>query len=240
MLPYRSNVSLQPKGNPTQRIEEALGYVFRDPSLLHLARIHRSYWNEHREQESGHNERLELLGDSVLSFYVTHCLYRTFPQSSEGDLTQRRARLVEGTACAGYMETLGITDCVLVGKGELTQGRGHQTILADFFEALLGALFLDGGWSPVEMFLSRMIPHQETIREDTNWKSLFQDYAQKEWHLTPTYVTLEEKGPPHARDFLIAVLVGEESWGEGRGRSKKEAEMAAAHQALLRQKKEET
>lgn len=213
-------------------IEEVLGYRFQNSKVLSLARIHRSYWNEHRGEVEGHNERLEFLGDAVLSLIVAHHLYTTLPHVAEGQLTQLRAQLVDCTACAKICLRMRLDSYLLLGKGEtLNVGRGRESILGDFFEALIGAVFVDGGLpAAIHCFAEPVV---EALEEQEgppsqNWKSQLQDLVQKQYRVTPIYQTLEESGPDHARHFRVAVLIGEKVLAEGEGASKKEAQMMAA------------
>jgi ribonuclease-3 len=218
-------------------IEERLGYVFKNKELLILSFVHKSYYNEHRGEASGDNERLEFLGDSVLGLLVAEHLYATFPERAEGELSPLRSRLVEAAACAQYAQRLGLAPFVLLGKGERMQheGRGRETILADLFEALIAAIYLDGGVESARAFF--LFHFAETIaavcKEPVrNWKAELQDYSQKRHQRAPVYHVMDESGPDHDKRFRIAVWVGDVSVGEGEGTSKKQAEQAAAQSAL--------
>lgn len=217
------------------KIEEKIGYVFRDPSLLLLAFVHRSYINENRSITE-HNERLEFLGDSVLGLLVSEYLYRILPQTPEGGLSYLRSRLVDASSCVNYVHILGVAPFILLGKGErLNDGKGRETILSDLFEAIVGAIYLDGGIESARTFI---FTHFSSTFENLinkpvyNWKAMLQDYCQKKHQKAPSYEVLEMIGPEHAREFLVAAILHEEEVGRGRGCSKKEAQQAAAKDAV--------
>lgn len=216
-------------------IEERLGVFFENKKFLELAFVHRSYVNEHKEVPE-HNERLEFLGDSVLGLAVADYLYRTLPGRPEGELSQLRSRLVDAQSCAKYFLKLRLEEFILLGKGEASsEGRSKSSIQADVFEAVVGAIYLDGGLGVAKSFL---LHHFEAEMNETmgapsrNYKAELQDYAQKKWQKTPLYRVLKEEGPDHAKVFHVAVVVGEEEMGKGVGMSKKEAEQQAACAAL--------
>lgn len=216
-------------------IEKKLGYAFQDSSLLVLAFIHRSYINENRTVTE-HNERLEFLGDAVLGILISDYLYRHLPSTSEGELSYLRSRLVEAVSCVQYVQTLKISSHILLGKGErMNDGRGRDSILADLFEAVMGAIYLDGGLEAAKDFLFNNFTSQieETLKTPLrNWKALLQDYCQKQYQQTPFYQVIEATGPDHSKIFEISVLINEQELGRGRGASKKEAQQAAAADAL--------
>jgi ribonuclease-3 len=218
-------------------IEAKLGYVFKDRSLLALAFVHRSFINENRNVRE-HNERLEFLGDSVLGMLIADYLYRYLPSTSEGELSYLRSRLVEATSCMSYIQALGIAPYVLLGKGErMNDGRGRDSILADLFEAIIGAIYLDGGIEAARDFLFKNLTTQiESILKTPlrNWKALLQDYCQKKYQQTPVYFVLEESGPDHSKMFQVSVQINQQELGRGRGASKKEAQQDAAADAFSR------
>lgn len=217
-------------------VEERLGYVFSDKELLCLAFTHRSFYNEHQESMAGHNERLEFLGDSVLGLIVSSYLYEHLPEEAEGHLSHLRAHLVGADMCVEYMKQWELEEFLLLGRGEATNvGRGRERIIADLFEALIGALYLDGGLDAAQgCFLTYFSPLIDQVMKEPsrNWKADLQDYAQKRFQKPPDYVVLEETGPPHSRTFVVAAVVDGFERGEGKGPSKKEAEVAAARDAL--------
>ena len=218
-------------------IEEKLGYIFRDHSLLALAFVHRSYINENR-LVTFHNERLEFLGDAVLGMLISEYLYCHLPSTAEGDLSYLRSRLVEASSCVSYVQSLKVTSYILLGKGErLNDGRGRDSILADLFEAIIGAIFLDGGLEAAKNFLFRNFSSQieEILKTPLrNWKALLQDYCHKKYQKTPFYQVLQTSGPDHSKTFEISVLLEEKELGRGKGASKKEAQQAAAADAISR------
>lgn len=219
----------------TSMIESKIGYLFKDHHLMALAFVHRSFVNENRDV-STHNERLEFLGDSVLGLMIADYLYRQLPDNPEGELSYLRSRLVEASSCVAYIQKLKIEQYLLLGKGErLNGGRGRETILADLFEALIGAIYLDGGLSAAEQFLFNNFSEEiEGILKKPlrNWKALLQDHCQKQFQLTPTYKVFEESGPDHSKAFKIGVYIQDRPLGHGMGSSKKEAQQAAAENAL--------
>lgn len=221
-------------------IEDRLGYRFKNKKLISQAFIHRSYYNEHREDVCEHNERLEFLGDSVLGLMISDYLYQHLPTQAEGELSRLRAHLVEASSCAKFLLKLGLAPFVLLGRGErMNEGRGRETILADLFEALIGALYLDGGlpeakrifWAHFEKEIQSILEHPAR-----NWKAELQDYSQKKYQKPPVYHVVSETGPDHSKLFLIAAFVGDEEMGRGTGSSKKEAEQAAAQDAIEKMK----
>ncbi len=219
-------------------IEEKIGYVFRDKMLLTLAFVHRSFINENREFIQRHNERLEFLGDSVLGLLVAEHLYCHLPDVPEGELSYLRSRLVEASSCISYALKLSLGSYVLLGKGErMNDGRGRDSILSDLFEALIGAIYLDGGIAAAKEFLFK---HFDTEMQDIlsrpeqNWKALLQDYAQRRYQQAPLYQVIQESGPDHSKLFEISVTINDEEWGRGTGPSKKEAQQAAAADAAKR------
>jgi ribonuclease III len=219
-------------------IEEKLGYQFKKKALLGLAFIHRSFFNEHRDEVPEHNERLEFLGDSVLGLLISDYLYEYLPSRPEGDLSHLRSHLVEAGACAAYLQKLGIAEYVLLGKGEkMNPGKGKESILADLFEALIGAIYLDGGLEACKQFFFRhFLDDVEALLQtpSRNWKAELQDYSQKKHQRPPFYKVMKEAGPDHSKVFHVSVFIEEEEMGQGFGSSKKQAEQMAAEQAVQR------
>lgn len=223
--------------------EKNAGTNFKDKALLKTAFTHRSFLNEARSTKapipgSGrHNERLEFLGDAVVEIIVTDHLFRTFPDATEGDLTGYRAALVNAQILGDIAEKLGMNECLLLSRGEAKDtGRARATILANTFEAVTGALYLDQGYAAAEKFLAtHLFPHVEEVVREGTWrdsKSAFQEHAQAKYGLTPSYKTVKAEGPDHARVFTVQVAVGDVVVAEGTGNSKQEAEQAAAQRAL--------
>lgn len=217
-------------------IEDKLHYTFRDKLLLMLSFVHRSFFNEHRDLVEQHNERLEFLGDSVLGLIISDYLYAHLPLETEGFLSHLRSHIVEASSCAQMLNHLSIAQYVLLGKGErMNDGRGRETILADLFEALIGAIYLDGGMDAAKIFF--FMHFSELIEEHLkkplrNWKAELQDYSQKKHQKPPVYKILKESGPDHSKIFHVVACIDEVDIGEGTGSSKKEAEQAAAEDAL--------
>jgi ribonuclease III len=217
-------------------VEDRLGYCFKKKKLLSQAFVHRSFYNENRDFVEEHNERLEFLGDSVLGLLISDYLYHHLPMQAEGELSRLRAHLVEAGSCARFLMKLGVAPFVLLGKGEkMNEGRGRETILADLFEALIGAIYLDGGiaeakrifWNHFELEIRTILEHPAR-----NWKAELQDFSQKKHQKPPQYKVVSETGPDHSKVFIIAACVNESEIGRGSGASKKEAEQAAAQNAL--------
>lgn len=214
-----------------------LGLTFNNLGLLIEALTHRSYLNENRTTSGKHNERLEFLGDAVLELCVTHFLFIRFPHKPEGDLTAFRAALVNTYSLAETAEGLGVNDMLLLSKGEKKDvGRARQIILANAFEAILGAIYLDQGYEAAEAFVAKnLYPKIETVIQNRTWqdaKSQFQEQAQEKKSVTPTYKTLKESGPDHDKQFTVGVFLADKEIARGDGKSKQEAEQAAAHAAL--------
>jgi len=224
------------------QIEKTIGYQFKDSSLVERAFVHRSFINENRGVVEGHNERLEFLGDAVLGLIVSDFLYKELPDHPEGELSYLRSRLVEAATCALYVEKIGVVNYILMGKGEaMNEGKGRLTILADLFEALIGAIYLDGGMEASYQFFFNHFKNDilEIIESPTrNWKAELQDYCQKNYQKPPAYEVVDEKGPDHEKTFFIVVKLDERILGEGAGTSKKEAEQMGAKQAIESLEKE--
>ena len=217
-------------------IAKQLGLTFKNLELLEEALTHRSYLNEHKSAKA-HNERLEFLGDAVLELSATHFLFTKFEDKPEGDLTAYRAALVNTVSLAETAESLGINDMIRLSKGEKRDtGRARQIILANAFEAVLGALYLDQGYEAVDEFLKKhLFPKIDAVIEKRAWqdaKSRFQEMAQEHEGVTPTYQTLKEEGPDHDRHFTVGVFMGAKEVARGVGKSKQEAEQEAAKAAL--------
>ncbi len=222
------------------KCEEKIGIVFKDKALLQQAFVHRSYLNENPKDDTtirGHNERLEFLGDAVLELAVTDYLYKQYPEKTEGELTSFRAALVNATTVGEVGATLGMNSFMLLSKGESRDnGRARQIILANAYEALLGAIYLDQGYDAAEIFIARtLFPRLTEIVEKSLWqdaKSYFQEKAQDVYGVTPTYKVLSQAGPDHDRVFTIGVYVGTELIAQGTGHSKQEGEQSAARMGL--------
>ncbi len=219
------------------QVESIIGYSFQDKSLLSCAFIHCSFYHEHRDQLESHNERLEFLGDTVLGLFIAEHLYLSFSLYTEGELSRLRSHLVGASCCAKFSAKLGIDAFVLLGKGEkLNQGKGRESILADLFEALLAAIYLDGGVEEAKKFFWSHFKEEVdkiTASPIENWKAELQEYSQKKYQKAPLYKVFLEEGPDHKKDFSVAVYLNEREMGKGVGASKKSAEQAAAYDALI-------
>jgi ribonuclease-3 len=218
-------------------LETRLGHSFKTPQLLVEALTHRSYLNEHREYAGNHNERLEFLGDAVLELASTDFLFKKFPTRQEGELTSYRAALVNTVSLAESAHGLGISEYLLLSKGEARDtGRARDVILADAFEAIIGALYLDSGYPAAETFILTHLCNKidEVIekRAYQDAKSRFQEHAQEKMSITPSYETLSETGPDHAKQFTVGVFIGTREIARGEGKSKQEAEQQAAEKGL--------
>jgi ribonuclease-3 len=217
-------------------LDRLLGVRFRDASLRETALTHRSYAFENGLDVN--NERLEFLGDAVLGVVVTDMAFREFPEMPEGELAKLRAAIVNMGALAEVARDLGIGRYVRLGKGEeMSGGRDKSSILADAFEALLGAVYLDRGMTAarrliVRLFRPRMVAYVRG-EGDRDYKTILQELASAELHSLPEY-RLTERGPDHEKEFTATVYLGGRAWGRGIGRSKKEAEQQAAHEAYVR------
>jgi len=218
-----------------KEMEKLLGYRFKDRSLLFMSLCHRSYINEQGLPLLDSNERLEFLGDSVVELAVTHVLYEDFPGYAEGELTKVRASLVQRSALALAAERLGLGEHLMLGKGEeLTGGRKKSSILADAFEAVVGALYLDGGFKVARGMVISCL--ERTIHEIIKWgpgdyKSELQELAVKKTGSVPHY-RISGEGPDHFKIFHAIVKVSGKSFGPVAGTSKKEAEQGAARFAM--------
>jgi len=222
---------------PVEELEERLGFSFHNRMLLIQALTHRSYLNENPEAPQSDNERLEFLGDAFLDFVAAQYLYKRYPDMREGQLTALRAALVRSTTLARFARELGLGRYLLLGRGEAASGgRERLPLLCAAFEALIGAILLDQGLEAAEAFVLRfMEPAVERIvanQLDKDAKSELQELSQGRWQLTPVYRTVAERGPDHAKEFTIEVLIGNRVFGRGTGRNKQAAAQQAAREAL--------
>jgi ribonuclease-3 len=232
---------IAPFGSELAPLEQRIGYRFRDGGLLEHALTHRSRVHEDASGGVIDNESLEFLGDSVLGFIIADLLFRTFPQHNEGQKSKLKASLVSAASLARLGERLGLGDFLILGRGEeKTGGRRKQALIADGYEALIAAIYLDGGIEPVRAFLERQVEDliaearrtgvAATFTED--YKSALQEWLQSHDRGLPVYRLVGESGPPHRRTFAVEVFVGGEGLARADGRSKKEAAQAAAKLAL--------
>lgn len=224
--------------DPLAHLEARVGWSFRNRALLIEALTHRSYVNEHPDEGVRDNERLEFLGDAVLQLVVSADLFRRFPDWPEGRLTELRTALIRGERLAAWAEAIELGRWLRLGKGEAEGARARPSVLADAFEALLGALYLDGGLPVVERLMERLLPAAvDQALQDLAWhdpKGRLQHWSQTVRGQTPVYRVVAVEGPPHAARFTVQVLIGDEVVGEGQGASKREATREAARNALRR------
>ncbi|MBI2075175.1 MAG: ribonuclease III [Candidatus Harrisonbacteria bacterium] len=221
----------------TSVLEKTLNYVFRKPAFLAEALTHRSYLNEHAGEATSHNERLEFLGDAVLELAVTEDLFGRFPQYEEGTLTSLRAALVNYVMLAAIARALDVEKFLRLSRGEAKDtGRAREVILANAMEAIIGAIYMDGGYASARGFVLRAVmPRLDEVFQKSLYKdakSLLQEKIQADRKLTPTYRVLEERGPDHARVFDVGVYFGDELIAKGSGKSKQDGEVEAARNAL--------
>ena len=218
-------------------LENKLGLKFKNKDILKQAFTHRSYLNENPDLKLEQNERLEFLGDAVVELIITEHLYKEYPEKSEGDLTNWRAALVNAKMMTSVAEELGFNDFLLLSKGESKElGKARAYILANTFEAFLGALYLDSGFKTCDEFIKKnLLVNLPSIIKDGSYKdakSKFQEEAQERVSITPSYKVLKESGPDHDKIFLVGVFLDDQIIAEGKGSSKREAESAAAELAL--------
>jgi len=221
-----------------QALEKSLAYRFQTPHLLEEALRHRSFVNEHPQIEGRDNERFEFLGDAVLNLVVSHVLMQTFPDMSEGDLSRARAHLVNETYLAQVARTLQLGPCIQLGRGEtLTGGHDKPSILSDTLEAVLAAVYLDGGFQAafdvIGTRLDFRFDNVGTRAEITDYKSRLQEYAQNQGPSVPVYRVVNESGPDHNKTFVVELTL-KRLKTIGRGRNKRTAEQQAAREALKR------
>jgi len=226
----------QPQVVGVEALQRVLGYGFRNLGLLCRALTHPSYVNEHPEDRTGDNQRLEFLGDAVLDFVAGSWVYRHYPDFDEGRMTRLRAALVRTETLARLARQVGVGEALRLGRGEEESGgRQRNANLCDALEAVVGAVYLDGGLGAVEAFVEPLIePVAEAIlraEADRDAKSRLQEWSQAELGVTPRYRVVSERGPDHDKTFVAQVLVGVDVAGEGEGRSKQMAEQAAAQAA---------
>jgi len=217
--------------------EKKTEIIFKDKNLLKQAFIHRSFINENPSAGLSHNERLEFLGDAVLELIVTDFLYKKYPNYTEGELTALRSALVNSVIISDIASKIGMNDYLLLSKGEAKDtGKARQYILANTYEAYVGAIYLDQGYEIANKFITKsLLPHTEKIVSQKLWrdaKSLVQEKAQEFVGITPAYKVLHESGPDHNKYFTVGILFGHDLIAEGKGNSKQEAEQKAAENAL--------
>ena len=226
----------------TEELEEIIGYHFKNKHYLTQALTHSSYANEKKLGKLGSNERLEFLGDAVLELISSDYLYARFTQIPEGELTKKRASLVCEPSLAYCAREFGLPQFLLLGKGEdMTGGRNRDSIVSDATEALLGAIYLDGGFASAKEYIHRFIlndiEHKQLFYDS---KTILQEIIQSRQDGELSYEILKEEGPDHNKSFEVRALVGDQEIGRGKGRTKKAAEQLAAYNGILKLKAGET
>lgn len=220
------------------KLEKRIGYSFQDKKLLEHAMIHSSYANEHHLGKLGCNERLEFLGDAVLEVVSSDFLFRTFPEMPEGDMTKTRASLVCEPTLAFCAQEIDLGGFLLLGKGEdATGGRGRDSVVSDAMEALIGAIYLDGGFANAKEFIDRFILNDiENKQLFYDSKTTLQEIVQGSYDDDVRYELVKEEGPDHNKSFYVHALLGSTVLGEGTGHTKKAAEQQAAYCAIKKLK----
>ena len=221
-----------------KELEQKIGYVFKDKSLIERALMHSSYTNEKHLKKYECNERLEFLGDAVLELVSSAYLFNEFPKVSEGELTKTRASMVCEPSLAMCARDIGLGDYLLLGKGEeATGGRKRDSITSDAMEALIGAIYLDGGFTNAKEFIHKFIlndiEHKQLFYDS---KTILQEMVQAKYKETLVYELIKEEGPDHNKSFEVCVKTGDEEIGRGLGRTKKAAEQVAAYHGICRLK----
>ena len=224
-----------------REFEEKIGYCFQDGNLLAQALTHSSYANEHHLGKRADNERLEFLGDAVLEIVTSEFLFHRYPEYPEGELTRMRASMVCEPTLAFCTRELKLGKYLRLGKGEAqTGGRERKSILSDAMEALIGAIYLDGGFANAKEFIHRFVlndmEHKELFYDS---KTILQEIVQGNYAEELSYHLLGEEGPDHDKKFIVEAKIGEQVYGKGRGRTKKSAEQEAAYETLLQLKKQD-
>jgi ribonuclease-3 len=225
-----------PGSRPFGRLEQQLGHEFADEALCETALTHKSWLNEAPHSGRGDNERLEFLGDAVLTLAVSDMLMRRYPERSEGDLSKTRAVVVSEAGLARAAERLDLGPWIFLGRGEeQAGGRRRPSILADALEALLGGVYLDGGFGAARAVAERLLTASLAGAEDglrLDYKSRLQEKSQALFQEAPRYAVVGQEGPDHAKTFCVSITLGGAEYGRALGRSKKEAEQSAAALAL--------
>ena len=222
-----------------KEIEHRIGYTFHNPALLEKALTHSSYANEHRLGKLNNNERLEFLGDAVLEVVSSEFLYKKYPERPEGELTKQRASMVCEQTLALCARDLELGSYLLLGRGEdMTGGRERASVTSDAMEAMIGAIYLDGGFANAKEYIDRFILNDiENKQLFFDSKTILQEIMKGAMECEPVYELTGEEGPNHNKKFTVQVLIREQVYGTGSGRTKKAAEQEAAYAALLKLKK---
>jgi ribonuclease-3 len=222
--------------SPYSVLEERLDYRFRDQTLCQRALTHKSWINETHDASRGDNERLEFLGDAVLALVVSDLLMKQFPAHPEGELSKTRAAMVNEAGLARVAEVLALGQWIFLGRGEeQAGGRQKKSILSDALEAMIGAVYLDGGFESAYQVAEHLFRPQladAEVAAGRDFKSRLQEISQARLQLAPTYTVISQQGPDHDKTFEVAIYLGPTEYGRAQGKSKKEAQQAAAAQAL--------
>jgi ribonuclease-3 len=224
------------QASPYSVLEERLDYRFRDQTLCQRALTHKSWINETHDATRGDNERLEFLGDAVLALVVSDLLMKQFPTHPEGELSKTRAAMVNEAGLARVAEALALGQWIFLGRGEeQAGGRQKKSILSDALEAMIGAVYLDGGFESAYQVAEHLFRPQladAEVAAGRDFKSRLQEISQARLQLAPTYTVISQQGPDHDKTFEVAIYLGPTEYGRAQGKSKKEAQQAAAAQAL--------
>lgn len=217
-------------------LETRIGYVFKNKDLLKEAMTHPTFVNEHKESALKDNQRLEFLGDTIVNTAITRRIFKTFPDAKEGELTKIRASLISEATLSELARWLHIGDFLYLGKGEdLGQGRGKPSVLADAYEALVGAIFLDSSFDRacevIERHLDAALDYMEEVT-NVDYKSTFIEYCRSRYKCMPDIVLADETGPDHSKVFVMEVIVEGRVLGRGEGKNKKQASQMACKEAL--------
>ena len=223
-------------GGRLREFERRIGYRIHEKDHFIHALLHRSYL-QHRHNPGSSNERMEFLGDSILNLIVGEYLYAHYPRAEEGDLTKMRSRLVNRKALAAYAKAIGLAEFIFTSPSTSSGlGKGLDTIAADTFEAIIAAMYLDGGFDAARQFVEHRVlsavKSGAVLTADDNYKSMLLEYAQANGLGIPRYTIVQEEGPDHDRTFTVEVSLSDGRKGRGRGKNKKEAEQAAAERAF--------
>ena len=214
------------------KLQNLIGYVFKNQNFLELALIHKSYFSECGLTDC--NERMEFLGDGILSALVSEYLYNKYSDKQEGDLSQLKAQIVSAKSLSRWAKEINLDKFVLISKNEELNGaRLRESLLCDSFEAIIGAIYLDGGFEQASKFVGKFL-NQQINFDMTDYKTKLQEKIQSQYRTLPQYKVLEELGPDHNKQFKVAVFVQDKEFGVGLGNSKKQAEQTAAKQALTK------
>ena len=235
-MSYSPRMTSTDRSSPYAALEERLGYFFRDPTLCETALTHRSWMNETQKTDRSDNERMEFLGDSVLSLAISDMLMRRYPEHPEGELSKARSALVNEAGLARVSDDLLLGQWIFLGRGEeQAGGRQKRSLLSNALEALLGAVYLDGGFVAAMQVVEKLF--QPALADSPgstarDFKSRLQEVSQACLQLPPRYTVVAEHGPDHDKTFEVAISLGDKEYGRARGKSKKEAQQNAAEMAL--------